>query len=201
MRSAARRSNGQTHTNPLGAGTAEPLTFERLFDEFESPLLNYFYYRLSSWPDAEDLAQQVFTKAYAALPRFRERPEHNSLSTRSWIFTIAHNELANHYRHRDRHPGSPLSDAEALALADRGPGPEETAVHADAHTRMLALLDHLSEPQRQVVELRLAGLTDAEIGQLLDRSEGAVRALQFRAITRLRALLAIEHPSQEHTHD
>jgi RNA polymerase sigma-70 factor (ECF subfamily) len=201
MRSATVRSSEQTQWDEAGAAAPNSITFERLFDEFESPLLNYFYYRLGSWHDAEDLAQQVFTKAYAAYPRFRARPGEDAQSTRSWIFAIAHNELANHHRHRDRHPGAPLSEAEAQSLADKRPGPEETAVHADAHARMLALLDQLSEPQRQVVELRLAGLTDAEIGHLLDRNQGAVRALQFRAVTRLRTLMGIAHPSQEDAHD
>lgn len=195
------RSVEQSQMGQIGQDRPAPITFERLFDDFETPLLNYFYYRLGTWQDAEDLAQQVFTKAFAALPRFRTRPDQASQSTRSWLFAIAHNELANHYRHAARHPGTPLSETEAQNVADRGPGPEEAAIHSDTHARMLALLDQLSEPQRQVVELRLAGLSDSEIGRILDKSEGAVRATQFRAVTRLRELIANEHRPQETPHD
>ncbi len=191
----------QSQMGHIGQDLLVPISFERLFDDFETPLLNYFYYRLGTWQDAEDLAQQVFTKAFAALPRFRARPGQTSQSTRSWLFAIAHNELANHYRHAARHPGTPLSETEAQNVAARGPGPEEAAIHSDSHTRMLALLDQLSEPQRQVVELRLAGQSDAEIGRILNKTEGAVRATQFRAVTRLRALMANELPSQEKTDD
>lgn len=199
MRPAIGGSNEQTHSECADPGNAGPVTFERLFDEFETPVLNYCYYRLGNWPDAEDLAQQVFTKAYAAFPRFQQQPDDTQRSMRSWIFAIAHNELVNHIRQRSRYPRSPLSDA--ALLADKTPGPEEAAIHSDAHQRVLALLAQLSDSQRQVVELRLAGMTDAEIGRLLDRSQGAVRATQFRAVQRLRTLLQIERPSQEQSHD
>ena len=77
-------------------------------------------------------------------------------------------------------------------MADPGPSPEELAIAADRQGRVLRLMTQLSPDQRQVVELRLAGLTDAEIAQVLDRTPGAIRATQFRAVARLRDLLGID---------
>jgi RNA polymerase sigma-70 factor (ECF subfamily) len=56
---------------------------------------------------------------------------------------------------------------------------------------VLALVSQLSADQRRVVELRLAGLTDAEAGAVLGRTPGAVRAVQARAVARLRGLLGV----------
>lgn len=158
--------------------------FDALYRRYEAPVLNYCYYRLGHWPDAEDAAQQVFTSVFAHLGRFEERP---GGSFRSWLFTIAHNEVANRHRSRNRHPSSPLDDASELF--DSGPGPEEHAIAEDEQRRALALLDQLTSDQRHIIELRMAGLTDVEIGALLERSPGAVRAAQFRAVNRLRGLL------------
>lgn len=158
--------------------------FDELYRRYETPVLNYCYYRLGNWPDAEDAAQQIFTNTFANLSRFEER---ETGSFRSWLFTIAHHEVANRHRHRTRHPSASLTEADDLF--DHDPGPEERALEADAHRRALALLDQLTDDQRHIIELRMAGLTDVEIGALLDRSPGAVRAAQFRAVTRLRTLL------------
>ncbi len=74
-------------------------------------------------------------------------------------------------------------------LIDATPTPEELAIAADEHRLLWELLGHLSADQRQVVELRLAGLTGPEIARVLGRSHTSVRSLQFRAIQRLRELI------------
>jgi RNA polymerase sigma-70 factor, ECF subfamily len=142
----------------LQAAPVDPYRFDQLFGQFGDAVLTYCYYRLGTWEEAEDAAQQVFVNALAAQTRFRARGTEAAESIRSWIFTIAHNEVANRRR----------------------------------QGRVLRLITQLSPDQRQVVELRLAGLTDAEIAQVLDRSPGAVRATQFRAVARLRDLLGID---------
>ena len=66
-------------------------------------VLNYCYHRLGTWSEAEDAAQQVFLHAYTALGRFRDREG----SFRSWLFTVAHHEVANRRRGQRRHPTVP----------------------------------------------------------------------------------------------
>jgi RNA polymerase sigma-70 factor, ECF subfamily len=161
---------------------ADTLTFDALYERYADPVLNYCYHRLGVWEEAEDAAQQVFVNAYRALPRFQVRQG----SLRSWLFTVAHNEIANRRRYQARHRTLPL--AEAAELFDPAPLPEDQAVMTDHQERLRAWLLTLSEDQRRVVELRLAGLRDGEIAAVLGRSPGAVRAVQARAVARLRDL-------------
>lgn len=170
-------------------GHEPPPDVERLFEQLGDAVLTYCYYRLGTWEEAEDAAQHVFLKAFAALHRFHDRGEGQGDSVRSWLFTIAHHEVANRHRAHSRHPQASLEAA--FDLADPGPTPEELAVAADRQGRVLSLISQLSRDQRQVVELRLAGLTDLEIATVLGRSHGAVRATQCRAVARLRGLMGI----------
>src|SRR6185503_8343782 len=76
----------------VAVAQADPLAFDRLFARYDAPILNYCYYRLGSWEEAEDAAQEIFTTAYAGLPRFRDRDGGPAGSFRSWLFTVAHHE-------------------------------------------------------------------------------------------------------------
>jgi len=163
-----------------------PADFDQLFDRYGDPVLNYCYYRLGTWEDAEDAAQQIFSNAFAAIGRFCDRDPGSGGTVRSWLFTIAHHEVANRRRAFARRHDAPLETA--FDLADPGPSPEELAVAADRQGRVLGLIAQLSRDQRQTLELRLAGLTDTEIATVLGRSPGAVRAIQSRAVARLRGL-------------
>jgi RNA polymerase sigma factor (sigma-70 family) len=94
--------------------------------------------------------------------------------------------LADQYRSRrlDR----PLDDA--VELADCGPSPEDEAIAAEARAIVTRLLGELPADQRNVLELRLAGLSSKEIGDVLGKQANAVDQAQFRAMTRLRVLTA-----------
>jgi RNA polymerase sigma-70 factor (ECF subfamily) len=193
VRLASRRDPGTRDTADtvdvalVAAAQADPLAFDELYERYADPILNYCYYRLGSWEEAEDAAQQIFINAYGALSRFQDRQQG---SFRSWLFTLAHNEVANRRRGHARHPTFPLT--EALVLRDPAPMPEELAVIADAQERVRTLLAGLSDDQRRVLELRVAGLTDVEIAAVLGRTRGAVRGVQARGVARLRALPAME---------
>ena len=172
----------------LVAARVNPLAFDQLVDRYADPILNYCFYRLGSWEEAEDAAQQIFTNAWSALGRFEDRG-----AFRSWLFTIAHHHVVNRRRGVARHASVPLEFA--AELDDPSPTPEELAIAADHQGRVLALFSQLSLDQRRVMELRLAGLSDMEIAAVLGRSPGAVRAVESRAIARLRAQLGIHGSS------
>ncbi len=72
---------------------------------------------------------------------------------------------------------------------DHAPGPEEWAVHGDELARLIAVLEQLPHQHRQIIELRLAGLTSAEIASTLSLTRAAVKSAQTRAYARLRDLL------------
>ena len=160
--------------------------FAPLYEAYFDAVYRYCHARLGDGQAAEDAASQVFTNALAALPRYRadERPG----AFRSWLFTIAHNVVANQHRSRARRPVGSLADADEVV--DAGPSPEDEAVAVEARQTIQSVLGHLTEEQRRVVELRLAGLTDVEIARVIGRKHGAVRAAQYRALLKLRMLLA-----------
>ncbi len=159
--------------------------FTALYERYADPVLRYCYHRLGTWSEAEDAAQQIFLHAYTALGRFRDRDG----SFRSWLFTVAHHEVANRRRGQRRHLTVPLTEADTLS--DHGPSPEDQAIATDRQDRVRDLLLHLSDDQRRVLELRFAGLTDVEIATVLGRRPGAVRGVQARGVAHLRQLLGL----------
>jgi RNA polymerase sigma factor (sigma-70 family) len=162
--------------------------FAPLYELYFDPICRYCYHRLGSWEAAEDATSVVFTKVLAALPRYRSNGRSGAF--RSWLFTIAHNVVVNQV-HADRlRRVEPLDDAGEVA--DGTPSLEEVAMAADESRLIQRVLAQLSPDQRQVVELRLAGLTDAEIGRVLGRKPGTIRMTQYRAGLRIRALLGAE---------
>ena len=172
----------------------DPAAFAPLYETYFDAVYRYCYHRLGTWEAAEDAASLIFTNALAALPRYRASGRDGSF--RSWLFAIAHNVVANQHRQRVRRPVAALSDA--IEVADTSPSPEEAAVAAEARQTVHEVLARLTEDQRRVVELRLAGLTDAEIAQVLGRRHGAIRAAQYRAALRLRELLGPRDQETSH---
>jgi RNA polymerase sigma-70 factor (ECF subfamily) len=167
---------------------SDPAAVAPLYTLYFDPVYRYCYHRLGSWEAAEDATSIVFTNVLAALPRYRSDGRPGAF--RSWLFTIAHNVVINQVHADRRRRVQPLDDAGQVA--DRAPSLEETAMAADASRMVREVLAQLSPDQRQVVELRLAGLTNAEIGHVLGRRSGAIRITQYRAGLRIRALLAAE---------
>lgn len=167
----------------------DPLAFAPLYERYLDPIYRYCFRRLGGREAAEDATAAVFAKALAALPAYRDG------SFRAWLFTIAHNVVADGHRRRRRRPEAPLEAAGDPP--DRSPTPEEVALANDARRSARALLLSLPADQRRVLELRLAGLSGAEIATALGRSVAAVKMLQLRAMTRLRADLGVGRAAGE----
>lgn len=157
-----------------------PAEFASIYLRYVDPVYRYCHRRLGSADAAADATSQIFAKALGGLPGCTEA------SFRSWLFSIAHNVLIDQFRARK---SDATLDA-AAALHDPAPTPEEAALAGEQRAEMRRLLHQLSPDQRQVVELRLAGLRSSEIGDVLGRSRGAIDAIQSRAVARLRELLA-----------
>jgi RNA polymerase sigma-70 factor (ECF subfamily) len=163
----------------------DPAGFDAIFDRYWNAVLRYCYYRLGDWNQAEDAAAQVFLKALAALPGFVASGQENAF--KAWLFTIAFRIVSNLRRSETRHPHTPI-DAADEALALDAPL-DEQAIASEEQETLFLLIEQLKPEQRQLVELRLAGLADGEIAQVLGKSPVAIRKAQSRAVLALRALL------------
>lgn len=167
------------------AAQADAKAFSVLYRRYLDRVYSYAFYQLGDHHDAEDSTARTFLAALRALGAYEDR----GATFRAWLFRIARNTIANAHRSRARRRTEPM---EAL---DRDPAaadadPAGLTVRADELRRIRAALAQLPDDRRQVVLLRFAdGLTAREIGQVLDRSEGAVRVLLHRALRDLGARL------------
>jgi RNA polymerase sigma factor (sigma-70 family) len=163
----------------VAAAKLDRRAFGALYDCHVRAIYGYCFHRLGSREAADDATSLIFTKALGALPSQR------GSSFRSWLFGIAHHVVADAIQAKCAH----LPLEMALDVSDAAPSPESAAITNETRRTLYAALAQLSAEQRQVVELRLAGLTSSEIAQVLGRSRGAIDVAQHRAVLRLRGLL------------
>lgn len=166
------------------AAQRDPAAFATLYRRYLDRVYGYCFYLLGDHHDAEDATERTFLSALAAIDRYRDE----GATFRSWLFRIAHNQLANALRARARRREAPIDDAEAPAVT--GSDPARLVDIADEAHRLRAAVAQLSDDRRQVVVLRFVdGLSAREIGMVLGRTEGAVRVLQHRALRELAGML------------
>lgn len=176
-------SNDPGDLELIAAAVDDPRAFAPLYQRYVTPIYRYCYRRVADPDVAADLTATIFTRALEALPKFQIR-ESGGGTFRSWLFAIAHNVVVDS-RRRHRPTGAMPDDP-----PDHHPGPEEWAVHGDELARLIAVLEQLPHQHRQIIELRLAGLTSAEIASTLSLTRAAVKSAQTRAYARLRDLLS-----------
>ncbi len=141
------------------------------------------YLRARGVPDAEDVLGEVFVRVVRSIRTFEGTEE----ELRAWVFTIARNTMRDHFRKQSYRRHGRIEDA-----ADAGtlpPDPEtveDVAIGRMEAAGVLAMVDELSDDQREVVLLRLvAGLPIGEVAEIIGKTPGAVKALQHRALRTL----------------
>lgn len=164
------------------ARNGDRAAFAELYDTYVDSVYRYLLYRVRQASDAEDLTSDVFTRAFANIHRYRWQGR----SFLAWLYTIARNAVTDR-RRRER----PMLDIEsAFSLAQGGPTAHESAVLGEQVGALRGAVKYLTTEQQQVLALRFErDLSSREVAKMLGKNEGAIRALQFRALGRLRKLL------------
>jgi RNA polymerase sigma-70 factor (ECF subfamily) len=164
------------------ASDGDSEAFGVLYERYIGRIYNYIYYRTGNAYDAEDLTARVFFRAMHHIDTYQNR----GLPFSAWLYRIAHNLVANWHRDNSRKQEIPLDEG----LAAHHPGeefPETVLVMSEERERLLHLIRRLPADRQQLIILKFVEhLSNAEIGQIMGRSEGAVKSLYHRTLLSLR---------------
>ena len=142
-------------------------------------IYSYLHMSVGSKHDAEDLTTQTFMKMLESIGRFRWQ----SAPFSAWLFRIAHNLAMDHFRARRR--WQPEADVPEPP-GEAEPSAELEAMQSIGRQSMLELIEKLSPEQQQVLTLKFVfNFANADVAKILDKTEGAIKSLQHRALASL----------------
>src|SRR5436309_11953248 len=175
------------------AQQADRTALEELYLPPFDRIYSYLHMSVGNRHDAEDLTTQVFLKMLESIRKFRWR----SAPFSAWLFRIAHNLAMDHFRANKR-----WQPEEEVPEPDPGEASaaEEEAFQSIGRQSMLELIQKLSHEQQQVLTLKFVfNFSNAEAATILDKTEGAIKSLQHRALASLQRQIATspESPPQE----
>lgn len=159
--------------------------FGELYERYLPKIYTYVYYRTGNIHDAEDLTAKVFTRALSHIGSYVDK----GLPFGAWLFRIAHNLVANWHRDQSRRKIIPLEDY--VAQAHKAEAPDALAEASEEREHLLRALRRLPPDRQQLILLKfIERLPNAEIGRIMNRSEGAIKSLYHRTLRALRAELS-----------
>ena len=160
----------------------DPAAFGVLYKRYVRKIYSYIYCRTGNRHDAEDLTAKTFYRALANIDRY----ENQGLPFSAWLYRIAHNLVANWIRDRSRRKVISLDEL-ASTVQHSGSAPDHQAEANEEREALLEAIKRLPADRQQLLILKLMeGMTNAEIGQDLDRSVGAIKSLYYRTLIDLR---------------
>ncbi len=165
------------------------LAFGSLYELHVHRIYDYIYYRTGNHHDAEDLTARVFFKALEHIGRYQDRGAPFS----AWLYRIAHNMVANW--HRDNRWTDALELNEATTHAVPGDDPQRLTERTEAQERLLRMIQKLPADRQQLLILKFVEqCSNVEIGEIMGRSEGAIKSLYHRTLLALRRESARDAP-------
>jgi RNA polymerase sigma-70 factor (ECF subfamily) len=155
--------------------------FGMLYERYIDRIFNYVYYRTGNLHDAEDLTARVFQRAMNHIKNYTDR----GVPFSAWLYRIAHNLVANWHRDRSRRQEIPINDVPILP--SKGDHPEKNLVRSQEEDSLLRLIRRLPPERQNLLILKFVeNMSNAEIGAIMGRSEGAVKSLYHRTLLALR---------------
>jgi RNA polymerase sigma-70 factor (ECF subfamily) len=153
--------------------------FAEIYNRHYTAIYRYVYWRVHSVSVAEDLAGEVFLRLVEKIDLYTPRGK----PILAWLYTVARNLANDHHRHRGNAAVLPLEDW----VPARGPGPLDLAHQGQVNDCLARALMCLTEEQRLVIMHKLVeGRSNREVAALLNKTEGAIKSLQHRALASLR---------------
>lgn len=167
----------------IGAVNGRTDAFGELYIIFVEKIYRYLFYHVKSKTFAEDITEEVFLKAWRAIKSCKGKESTFS----SWLYRIAHNQMVDEIRKRQRRPALELENVENIG------DNRERVEKSQEQLELAEVIDRLSPNQRQVIILKfIEGLDNPDIARIMDKSEGAIRILQMRGLSRLKEELEKE---------
>lgn len=155
--------------------------FGVLYERYIQKIYKYIYYRTGNHQDAEDLTAAVFHRAMSHITNYTDR----GVPFQAWLYRIAHNLVANWHRDRGRRKIIPLE--EFLGPDSYFEAPDAATEDKEERAQLLAAIQRLPEERQQLLYLKfVSNLSNLEVGEILDRTEGAIKSLYHRTLITLR---------------
>jgi RNA polymerase sigma-70 factor (ECF subfamily) len=160
----------------------DPEAFGELYQRYVDKIYNYIYYRVGDPEEAEDLTARTFFRALRKIDSYEDR----GLPFSAWLYRIAHNLVANWHRSRSRRKSVQLD--ELITAASSTTNPSAIIEKQEMQTILLDAIRDLAEDRQQLLILKFVErLPNAQIGQIMGRSESSVKSLYHRTLKTLRA--------------
>ncbi|MBC7235882.1 MAG: sigma-70 family RNA polymerase sigma factor [Chloroflexi bacterium] len=165
----------------IQAAKKDPSAFGEIYEHYVERIYSYVYHRVGNVHDAEDLTSRVFYRALAHLDSYDDR----GVPFSAWLYRIAHNLVANFHRDRTRRPVLALDELANKSLAKERP--EALAEQEDDERLLQEVIRELDQVRQELLVLKFTeGLSNAEIGEIMGRSEGAIKSLYHRTLLQMR---------------
>jgi RNA polymerase sigma-70 factor (ECF subfamily) len=160
---------------------SDPEAFGELYERHVRRIYNYIFYRTGNHHDAEDLTARVFQRAMRHVANFEDQ----GVPFSAWLYRIAHNLVANWHRDRSRRPVVSLEDR--VLVSKESEHPESSTIAAEEQQMLLKAVRRLPPDRQQLLILKFVErLSNAEIGEIMGRTEGAIKSLYHRTLNALR---------------
>lgn len=173
--------------NRAVAGDAE--AFAALYDRYVDLVYRYIYYRAGGAALAEDLTSETFLRALRRISTFRWQGKDFG----AWLVTIARNLVADHFKSGKYRLEVASADVTETAPEPLESGPEDQVLDAISNAQLVAAVKRLGAEQQECISLRfLQGLSLADTARIMGKNEGAIKALQYRAVRALARMLPAE---------
>jgi RNA polymerase sigma-70 factor (ECF subfamily) len=184
------RSDATDEAALVAAAQRDPRAFGPLYELYVDRIYRYAYRRVGTHHEAEDVTAQTFQQALQALPSYQWR----GLPFGAWLFRIAGNII----NRRGRTGGREVAVEDVTVFStweDTDDDPAERVTRSEEAIALVRLIRRLPPDQQRVLVLKFShGLKNREIGDLMGRSEGAIKQLVHRALVSLRATVDREAP-------